>query len=406
MNAATAAAIPIAPREDTAQLVGRLMAAATERSGGLTDFGAGRYREALTVLFDSIATQANLSPQGHAMLHEKVLAQLVNRLVIEDYCKRHPEILAQPIDDPVVIVGLPRTGTTLLQRVLATDARFHSAAWWETRYPAPLPGEPAHESARRIALARAEVEQMIHYIPQILAIHPLDAMQPDEEFMLMEHSFLCAMDSYANVPRYTAWLAQQDHWEVYAYLKKMLQFLQWQKARRGVQDAQRWVLKTPQHLHTLEVLFKVFPRAKVVLTHRDPTATIPSMASMAHTLWKLYADEPDAREVGRQWSAQMQRAVHHAMDVRASLPAERFLDVRFEDTVADPLGVVERVYAFAGMTFPAHVRAAMQAWLAQNGREKRAPHDYTLAQFGLSVEQLQRDFARYRERHIEASHGA
>lgn len=400
------AAAPIAPRQDARNLVSHLMEAAIERSGGLTNFGEGSYRVALEVLFDALAEQANLSPQGEAMMHEKVLAQLVNRLVIEDYCQRHPEILAQPIDDPVVVVGLPRTGTTLLQRVLATDARFHSAAWWETRYPAPLPGEPAGESARRVALARAEVEQMIHYIPQILAIHPLDAMQPDEEFMLMEHSFLCAMDSYVNVPRYTAWLAQQDHTEVYAYLKKMLQFLQWQKAQRGEPGAVRWVLKTPQHLHTLEVLFKVFPHAKVVLTHRDPTATIPSMASMAHTLWKLYADDPDAREVGRQWSAQMQRAVHHAMDVRASLPAERFLDVRFEDTVADPLGVVERVYAFAGMTFPDHVRANMQAWLAQNGREKRAPHDYTLEQFGLSVEQLQRDFARYREHHIGASHGA
>jgi hypothetical protein len=398
MNAAT----PNQPLLDAA----RLMALASERAGGLTDFGAGNCREALTVMCESLAAQANLSPQGAAMLHEKLVAQLVNRLVIEDYCKRYPEILALEIDDPVVIVGLPRTGTTLLQRVLATDARFHSAAWWETRYPAPLPGEAAADATKRIALARAEVEQMIHFIPQILAIHPLDAMQPDEEFMLMEHSFMCAMDSYANVPRYTAWLAQQDQTPVYAYLKKVLQFLQWQKAQRGEAPAQRWVLKTPQHLHTLEVLFKVFPRAKVVLTHRDPTSTIPSMASMAHTLWKLYADNPDAREVGRQWSAQMQRAVHHAMEVRATLPADRFLDVRFEDTVADPLRVVEAVYAFAGMTFPAEVRDGMRAWLAQNGREKRAAHDYTLEQFGLSVEQLQRDFAPYRARHIEAAHGA
>jgi hypothetical protein len=377
-----------------------LLALAIERSGGLTDFGAGNYREALHVLIDSLTREANLSPQGEALLHGKMLAQLVNRLVIEDYCRRYPEILTQPIDDPLVIVGLPRTGTTLLQRMLAVDPRFYSAAWWETRYPAPLPGEAVEHPASRIASACAEVEQMIQYIPQILAIHPLDAMQPDEEFMLMEHSFMCAMDSYANVPTYTAWLAQQDQTSVYEYLKKMLQFLQWQKRQRGVPDAQRWILKTPQHLHTLERLFKVFPRAKVVLTHRDPTMTIPSMASMAHTLWKMFADAPDAKVIGGQWSAQMRRAVHHAMAVRAALPEGRFLDIRFEDTVTDPFGVIERVYRFAGMPFPDDVRDAMKAWLSHNSRDKRAVHDYTLAEFGLSVEQLERDFAPYRERHI------
>ncbi|HEX7907705.1 MAG TPA: sulfotransferase [Paraburkholderia sp.] len=380
--------------------VDHLLALAIERSGGLNDFGAGNYREALDVLFDSLNREANLSAQGEALLHDKVLAQLVNRLVIEDYCRRYPEILAQPIDDPLVIVGLPRTGTTLLQRVLAVDPRFHSAAWWETRYPAPRHDETLENPASRIGLACAEVDLMIRYIPQILAIHPLDAMQPDEEFMLMEHSFMCAMDSYANVPSYTAWLAQQDQTSVYEYLKKMLQFLQWQKRQRGVPAAQRWILKTPQHLHTLELLFKVFPRAQVVLTHRDPAMTIPSMASMAHTLWKMYADKPDARVVGTQWSSQMRRAVHHAMDVRATLPAERFLDIRFEETVTDPFGVIESVYRFAGMSLPGEVREAMSAWLARNSRDKRAAHDYTLAEFGLSVEQLRHDFAAYRQRHI------
>ncbi len=293
--------------------VERLLAQASEQAGGLTDFGPGNYREALGVLFDSLAREANLSAQGVQLLHGKLLAQLVNRLVIQDYCSRHPEILQERIDDPLVIVGLPRTGTTLLQRMLASDPRFHAAAWWETRYPAPLPAEDVRDASRRIGLARAEVAQMIGFIPDILAIHPLDAMQADEEFMLMEHAFMCAMDSYANVPSYTAWLAQQDQTPVYTYLKTMLQFLQWQKRQRGEPAAQRWVLKTPQHLHTLEILFRVFPGAQVVLTHRDPAQTIPSMASMAHTLWKMYADAPDPVTVGRQWSGQMQRAMAHAM---------------------------------------------------------------------------------------------
>lgn len=202
-----------------------LMAEAVSRTGGLTAFGDGPYRDALDVMCASLIDEAALSARGAAMMREKLVGQLVNRLVVEDYFRRHPEIADIAIDDPLVIVGLPRTGTTLLQRLLAVDPRFHSAAWWETRYPAPLAGETLDAPAVRIARAQAEVATMIDCIPQILTIHPLDAMLADEEFMLMEHSFVCAMDSYANVPRYTAWLARQDLTPVYTYLKRMLQFL-------------------------------------------------------------------------------------------------------------------------------------------------------------------------------------
>lgn len=381
--------------------VDSLIAQAIDRTGGLTAFGDGPWREALDVLCASLTGQANLSARGVAMMREKLVAQLANRLVVEDYCRRFPEIADIEIDDPLVIVGLPRTGTTLLQRMLAVDPRFYSAAWWETRYPAPLPGESLDAPAARIGRAQAEVAQMIDCIPQILSIHPLDAMLADEEFMLMEHSFVCAMDSYANVPDYTAWLARQDLTPVYTYLKRILQFLQWQKARRGVMPASRWLLKTPQHLHALDALCNVFPRAQVVLTHRDPAQTIPSMASMAHTLWQMYADDPDPRVVGAQWNAGMARAIGSAMKARGTLPAERFLDVRFEDTVANPLGVAEAVYRFAGMALDERSRAAMQDWLARNGRDRRAAHDYPIARFGFTDAQLARDFAAYRARHVQ-----
>ncbi|WP_207886572.1 sulfotransferase [Pseudomonas sp. 30_B] len=379
-----------------------LLAEASARNGGLDDFGEGDFREALDVLAIALRDEARLSAQGRALLREKLLAQLGNRLVLEDYCKRHPEILGQPIDDPLVIVGLPRTGTTLLQRTLAVDPQFSKAQWWETRYPAPLPGEAVEQPSQRIERARMEVAGMIEFLPQLLAIHPLDAEQPDEEFMLMEHSFLCAMDSYVNVPSYTAWLDRQDQAQVYRYLKKTLQFLQWQQVRRGIAPGRRWLLKSPQHLHTVELLFEVFPRAQVVLTHRDPGKTIPSLASFVHTLWQLYSEQVDARAVGGQWNQRMARALRHTMQVRDDLPAGRFLDVRFEDTVSDPLGVVERIYAFAGLDLTPDSRAAMQRWLADNGREKRAAHQYSAEQFGLDEATLARDYADYRRRHIQA----
>jgi hypothetical protein len=379
-----------------------LLAEASARAGGLDDFGPGDFRQGLLILAEALQNEACLSSSGRELLREKLLGQLVNRLVMEDHLRRHPDILEQPIDDPLVIVGLPRTGTTLLQRTLAVDPQFSKAQWWETRYPAPLPGETLEQPLKRIARARAEVAGMIEFLPQLLAIHPLDAEQPDEEFMLMEHSFLCAMDSYVNVPSYTAWLDAQDQTQVYQYLKRTLQFLQWQQTRRGIEPGRRWLLKSPQHLHTLELLFEVFPKAQVILTHREPAKTIPSLASFIHTLWLLYSDKADAEAVGEQWNRRMARALRHAMAVREHMPTGRFLDVHFEDTVAEPLAVVERIYQFAGLELTPQTQSAMGQWLQANGREKRAVHHYSPDQFGLSEAILQRDYAEYRARHIQA----
>jgi hypothetical protein len=384
--------------------VENLLASAIARANGLSDFGDDNYRESLQALLVALAAEARLSPSGLYLLEERLVGQLVNRLVMEDYLRRYPEIIEIAIDDPLVIVGLPRTGTTMLQRTLAVDPRFYSAAWWETRFPAPLADETLAVPAKRIAQAKAEVDLMAEVIPQILAIHPLDAMLCDEEFMLMEHSFMCAMDAYVNVPSYTHWLDRQDQRPVYTQLKKMLQFLQWQKQQRGEPMGQRWLLKAPQHLHTLHLLLDVFPKAQVILTHREPAQTIPSMASMAHTLWQMYSDTPDPKAAGEQWNTRMARGIRHTMQVRDQHAAERFLDINFADTVTQPLQVLEKVYAFVDLPFTDKARADAQAWLSQNSREKRASHDYSLERFGLNEAQMTEDYREYRARHLSVNH--
>ncbi|UVE17442.1 sulfotransferase [Pseudomonas sp. LS44] len=384
--------------------VDNLLASAIERAKGLNNFGDDNYRQALQALLDALAADAELSQTGLYLMQERLVGQLVNRLVMEDYLSRYPEITQIELDDPLVIVGLPRTGTTMLQRTLAVDPRFYSAAWWETRYPAPLEGETLAVPAKRIAQAKAEVELMAEAIPQILAIHPLDAVLCDEEFMLMEHSFLCAMDAYANVPSYTRWLDQQDQRPVYTQLKRMLQFLQWQKNQRGEPAGQRWLLKAPQHLHTLHLLLDVFPKAQVILTHREPAQTIPSMASMAHTLWQMYSDNPDPKAAGAQWNSRMARGIRHTMQVRDQHAAERFLDINFADTVTKPMEMLEKVYAFANLPFTDKARADAQVWLSQNSRGKRASHDYSLERFGLNEAQMTQDYREYRARHLSANH--
>lgn len=377
-----------------------LEAAAVEQSGGLKDFGLPPHRPGLEKLCASLNDEANLSDFGRGLLQQKIVEMLVNRLRIEDWFGKHPEIAQETIAAPVVIVGLPRTGTTLLQRVLACDPRFYSMPWWESRYPVPFPGEDVKAPVQRIERARGEVQVMVEAMPKLLSIHPMDADQADEEVMLMEHSFRASFNAYAHVPSYMDWLHGTDETPTYEYLKRVLQFLQWQKRQRGV-TAERWVLKAPHHLLRMGLLLKLFPDAHIVQAHRDPVETIPSIASMIHTLWAIYGAAPDPKAAGREWNDLMVKAFHHTMQVRQANP-KPFIDVRFIDTVKRPFEVVQAIYRHLGIALTPEAEQAMRRWMEKNSRDNRAAHDYKPEDFGLSVEQLQRDFADYRRQYIEA----
>ena len=250
------------------------------RKAGLGDFGDESFRVPMRVLLASLEKEAALTPIGRFVQRQRIVDILVNRLRAEDHFKRYPEILEEKIAPPLVIVGLPRTGTTMLHRTLAADPRWYSVLWYECRNPSPFPGTGSGSRDPRIADAEAQVHAMIEGSPELAAIHPLDALAPDEEILLLEHSFSSTTpEAAANVPSYGRWLNEQDQTAAYVYLKKLLQFLQWQKNKAG-SEAERWVLKTPHHLGFMDVLFAVFPDAHVVQTHRDPLETIHSLASM------------------------------------------------------------------------------------------------------------------------------
>jgi hypothetical protein len=377
-----------------------LLAEASRQAEGLKDFGDPSFRKALDVLCRSLEGEAKLSPLGRQLLHGKFIELLVNRLLIEAYIKRHPEIEQETLAAPLVIVGLPRTGTTLLQRLLSCDPQLYSMPWWESRYPVPFPGESLQAPTQRIERARGEVAVMVEAMPKLLSIHPMDADQADEEVMLMEHSFMAAFNAYVHVPSYMDWLHGTDEKPAYDYLKRVLKFLQWQKRQRGI-TGERWVLKAPHHLLRMQLLLEEFPGAKVIQTHRDPVDTIPSIASFIDTLWHIYSGEVDPAAAGHEWSALMARAFKATMAVRDRMPGS-FHDVRFEDTVKRPLEVVRDIYAWAGLTLTPAAEQAMQHWMEENRRGTRAAHEYASEHFGLSADQLKRDFAEYRQRHIHA----
>lgn len=380
----------------------QLLAEAREATGGLMDFGEDSYYPALCVLAQSLAKQGRLSEVGAPIFRQKLIDQLANRLRVEDYFARYPEIADEVVAPPLVIVGLPRTGTTKLHRMLSCDPRFYWMSFWESQYPVPLPDETLAQPDVRINQAGEMVRMMTEAMPKLAAIHPMEVMSADEELMLMEHSMRAAFSAYANVPDYDAWMAEQDQAPAYRYLHRMLQFLQWQKRQRGI-TAERWVLKAPQHLLQMETLLRTFPGAQIVQTHRDPVESVPSMASFIHTLWAIYSDQADPETVGWIWNERLQRGLNNTMRVRRQYPAEQFLDVDFQETVKQPLATVRRVYEFIGWPLDAATEAKLSAWLEQDAESHQGgQHQYSAAEFGLNERQLKADFADYRAQHISS----
>lgn len=378
----------------------RLKADASEAVGGLRDFGNNSFMPALEVLAKSLIDEARLSETGATIFRQKLITQLSNRLRVEDYFKRYPEITEETVADPVVIVGLPRTGTTKLHRLLSNDPRFNWMAFWETQFPVPLPGETLEDPHVRIDQGCELARMMTESMPELAAIHDMEPQAADEELMLMEHSMRSAFSSYAHVPAYDAWTEADNATPAYLYLRRMLQFLQWQQRKRGLPEGERWLLKSPQHLLDMDVLLKVFPNAHIIQTHRDPLQSIPSLASFIYTLRCIYSDEVDRKTVGEVWNERMRKALLHTMAVRDALPDGRFLDVNFLDTVKQPLAVARQVYDFIGWPLDGAVEQRLQDWLSRDAESHQGGHEYTAEQFGLSEERLRSDFAKYRDRHL------
>jgi hypothetical protein len=376
-----------------------IIAEARERSG-LQDFGDESFREPLRRMLEAIETEANLNEGGRMAQRDRTIGLLVNRLRLEDWLTRHPEIRDEELRVPVVVCGLPRTGTTMLHRLLASDPDTLAVRWFECRYPAPFEGNDWTQDDARIPAAKEEIRQLLEAVPGLATVHPWDAEGPDEEIMLLENTFLAWMpEAHAHVPEFGRWVREQDRTPAYDYLKLLLRFLQWQKRRAG-DDASSWVLKAPYHLGVVEVLLEAFPDATVVQTHRDPFETIPSICSLQLFMWQLACDEPDPLQCGALWGKNWEIALRHALEMRDSRYPDRFLDIWYRDVAKDPVSQVKRIYEATGRKLSPQAEAAARKWAEENRRENRPPHEYTMEKFGFSEEKLAAAFREYRERFI------
>lgn len=368
------------------------------RETGLVELGPATFLPPLTALVESLDREADLNAVGVALQRTRLVELLKNRLRLQALLARHPEIEDEEIVPPVVILGLPRTGTTMLQRLLSTDPRFIPTRWYEVRFPVPDPDwdfDEAHDA--RIPRAKAEVAAMIEANPEVLAIHPLDALAPDEDLMLLENAFLSSVPgSQANLPSYNAFYEQDDGRISTREHRRMLQLLQWQRRRAGhAVDGKPWLLKAPAHMTIFEAMRETYPGARFVMSHRDPLACIPSISSLYYEFWRVASDRADPAECGRYTAHFYGQALTRTIAAAAEEP-ERFLDLEYEDLMRKQDEVLLRIYAFLGWPIEPQTRAGFARWRAENPRDRRKPHHYRIEDFGLTRGELASAYAAYR----------
>ena len=367
------------------------------RKVGLDDFGDQGFLEPLEILVDSINREARLNPVGHMIIRGRIVGILSNKLVAQDTIKRHPEISDIPVEAPIVVAGLARTGTTMLHRLIAQDPGIRSLASWEAINPAPAKRKSGQKKDPRFAQAAAAAKGLKYMSPGFFAIHPAEPDAPEEEVILLEQAFLTTTpEAMMNVPTYSRWLEKQDHVPAYRTLKRMMQYLQWQ--RPGVGRNVRWVLKTPHHQEYFDPLLEVFPKATLVHTHRDPLKTSPSLFSMLTHLQMIFSDEVDPHQVAEHWLGKIENMARRALATRERVNDRGFIDVSYYDLIKDPVPQVARIYQAAGLELSAATLSAMQASRRVNKQHKYGRHKYSLADFGLTEDDVESRIATYRAR--------
>jgi hypothetical protein len=356
---------------------------------GLEDFGDDFFREPLRRLLDSLRAEARLNTIGQLAARQDILQTLINRLHIQRDRTKHPKIAAQKIIAPLFIIGLPRTGTTLLHSLLALDSANRVPLTWEVMSPSP---PTSGEEQRRISRAASDLAWLNRLIPDFKAVHLTGAELPQECVAILSHTFMSdQFDTMFNVPAYRDWQERQEMRPAYEYHRQFLQHLQFRRPGR-------WVLKAPAHMLMLDALFAVYPDARVVQTHREPLEVLPSTTSLSTLLRGTFSDHVDPALIGRETSQFWADTLETFMRLRAGHSTQQFFDLTFEEILRDPIDAVRRLYGYFGDELTAVTESRMREFLASNPRDKHGRHRYTLEQFGLDPASESPRFTRYRER--------
>jgi hypothetical protein len=363
---------------------------------GLDDFGAGDFTERLAQWLDEMNADEQRTGIGRLMMFGDCARYAANRLLIHDLLRRHPEILDVPIERPVIVVGLPRSGTTHLVNLLAADTRFRSMPLWESYEPVPNPNEPAAVDGvdPRWARCNGAWEAMQAAAPFVAAMHPMEPDHVHEEIELQLPDFSSYNYEWvARAPKWRDYYLAHDQAPHYAYMKTVLQVLQWYRPR------ERWVLKSPQHLEQLGPLLATFPDATIVVTHRDPVAVVQSTITMncygARTTYR----SPEPEWYRDYWTDRIGRLLDASLRDRRRLPEARTVDVLFHEYMADEMATLERVYATAGIPFTEQARAEVEAYRDAHARDRGGRVVYDLRRdFHTTPDEVRARFDAYLDR--------
>ena len=369
--------------------------AAAREATGLTDFGSEDYRERLDIYLGSLADLDDMHDPGRVNFFSQLSQWLKNRLLLTDLLRRHPEIEDIELAPPVVIAGLPRTGTTHLHNMLAAGPTFRTMQYWESVEPFPLPAEVDVEPDPRRARMELAVSMMDLLIPHFRSMHEMTTDHVHEEIQLLANDFsTMLMETLAHVPVWRDHYLQSDQTPHYEYLRTQL------KAMQFLRGGHRWLLKSPQHLEQLPVLDTVFPGVVVVCTHRDPVPVVVSMLAMVVYAARMYSAAPPVQAIAAAWVDRLELMLAALIRDRAVLGPERSADIRFDDFMADPVAVAERVYGLAGEPMTDEVRAAVDAYLVAHQRNRFGRVVTSCEMFGVDEHDLSRRFRPYAERFL------
>jgi hypothetical protein len=372
-----------------------VLAAAVERTG-LSDFGPDDFRERLALWLSEMDEDPERTGLGRASLWNDCVRCAANRLRIHALLEQHPEIREVPIARPIIVVGLPRSGTTHLVNLIAADARLRSLPLWESQEPVPDPGEapgPDDVDPRHARSAKGW-EMMRANVPLLAAMHPMSPDHIHEELELMLPDFSSYNQEWiARAPRWRDYYLAHDQTPHYTYLKTVLQILQWRKPR------ERWVLKSPQHLEQLGPLLATFPDATIVVTHRDPVSVVQSAATMLAYGARMNYRTPRPGWYLDYWTDRIRRLLEASVRDRVLLPAGRTIDVLFHEFMADDLATVERIYEVAGLAMTDAARAQIAAYLRDHPRGVEGQVVYDLRRdFGAEPAAVREPFGFYFDR--------
>ncbi|MFK7894549.1 MAG: sulfotransferase [Myxococcota bacterium] len=362
---------------------------------GLQEFESESFKEGLEILLADVAEESRLTDSGRQRIMGQSVMQLANRLQVDDWIRNHPEVLDEPIHEPLFVCGMPRTGTTLAIDLLHADPARRCLINWEAKKSVPPPEPDSFDSDPRLIELRGQLAPALAGMKAqgIPIPHWEEADDPTECIFVLAADFRCLMwGSLIPCRRYNEWILETSAEPAYRHLERVLQVLQ--SKVKG-----RWTLKMPSHALNLPSLKQVFPDARVVVTHRDPYKTLGSLCSMIAGAHSMYMTESDVDYVREVYPAQLAEHANRPMGYRDEHGDEGFLDLLYADLVKDPLGEMKRIYEFTGDAWTDEVAGQMQACLERNPKGKHGAHRYDLAQYGLDPAKLEDLFEPYRKRY-------